>query len=83
MICLKDTHLMESDAFDLENNGKEILYFTGWDIMQGNNFEYKILHTDKDNEGNMLLVDPEINENKFKIIKMFAQIQTMKIFIIV
>ena len=41
-------------------------------ILFGNNFEYKILHVDKDNEGNMLLVDLEINDNKFKLINMYG-----------
>ena len=51
IICLQDTHLMESDAFDLKKQWK------GNFILQGvrhNARGVAILHADKDNEGNML-----------------------------
>ena len=41
-------------------------------IFFGENFEYKILNTDKDTEGNMILADIEINETKFRLINMYG-----------
>ena len=79
LICIQDTHLTESDAFDLKNywQGNFILHgerhnARGVAIFFGENFEYKILNTDKDTEGNMILADIEINETKFRLINMYG-----------
>ena len=79
IICIQDTHLTESDAFDLKKywQGNFILHgerhnARGVAIFFGENFEYKILNTDKDTEGNMILADIEINETKFRLINMYG-----------
>ena len=79
IICLQDTHLMESDAFEFRKfwQGNFILHGTrhnarGVAILFGKHFEYNILYTNKDNEGNMILVDLEINETKFRLINMYG-----------
>ena len=74
IICLQDTHLTENDTSAFKNiwNGEFILHgkhhnSRGVAILFGNHIEYTILNTEKDTEGNLLIIDLQVTEKKIKI----------------
>ena len=79
IICLQDTHLTESDTAEVKDiwDGEFILHgrrhnARGVAIFLGKRFEYKIIHTDMDNDGNLLLVDMQISEISIRLINIYG-----------
>ena len=77
--CLQDTHLVESMENVLKNywDGKVFLNCRrsnarGVAILLSNNFEYKVIKTEKDTEGNLLVMDLAIEDTKFRIINVYG-----------
>ena len=77
--CLQDTHLTENDTSAFKNiwNGEFILHgkhhnSRGVAILFGNHIEYTILNTEKDTEGNLLIIDLQVTEIKLKLINIYG-----------
>ena len=73
--CLQDTHLTKNDETAIRNQwGGKCIFNSfasnqrGAAILLSNNFEYKILNTKKDDCGNLLGVDIEIEGKKITLI---------------
>ena len=70
---------MESDAFETEKywEGQIILHglrhnARGVAILFKKNFEYSILHSEKDTEGNMILLDLKVSEITIRLINIYG-----------
>ena len=79
IICLQDTHFSKSRERIIESEWGYKAVFNSFDsrsrgvaILFKNNFEFKIHHTCKDDSGNFLLVELEINEKRFLIINIYG-----------
>ena len=79
IICLQDTHLMESVEVEFKKywDGTYILHgerhnARGVALLFGNNFEYTISHIDKDSEGNMIVTDLKVGEVKIRLLNIYG-----------
>ena len=79
IICLQDTHLTEADTSEVTNiwKGNFILHGVrsnarGVAIFFGDKFEYEILNQDKDNDGNLLIVELQKGQTRVKIIDIYG-----------
>lgn len=77
--CLQDTHFLESDETFIRNQwGGECVFNSyssnqrGVAILFNNNFEYKILKTKKDNAGNLLGVEIQLEDKKITLITLYG-----------
>ena len=77
--CLQDTHFTENDERNIRNLwGGDCIFNSyssnqrGVAILFNNNFEYKILKTKKDDCGNLLGIDIEIEGTKITIINIYG-----------
>ena len=79
IICLQDTHWTEKDETKIKNiwGGNCIINglktnARGVAILFGNNFEYKLIKTEKDSDGNMVVVDMVLSNLKIKLINIYG-----------
>ena len=79
ILCLQDTHLLPNDREELEKqlDCEVILHGVntaarGVAILLKNNFEYKIKNCNKNTDGNLLLIDLQINDISLRIINVYA-----------
>ena len=79
IICLQDTHLTEKDTTNMCNIWSGQFYLNGQytnsrgvAILFRDNFECKIINTNKDKEGNLLHLDIETQNSKIKLINIYA-----------
>lgn len=77
--CLQDTHFTNNDEPFIKNLwGGECIFNSyssnqrGVAILFNNNFEYKIYRTKKDNEGNLLGIDVEIEAKRLTLITLYG-----------
>ena len=77
--CLQDTHLIESMESTVKNEWDGEVYLNGHRsnargvaILISNNFEYEVIKIEKDAEGNLLVIDLEIEKTKFRIINLYG-----------
>ena len=79
ILCLQDTHLTKQDENDLSlmTDSKCLLSGTSTNscrvvIILRNNFNYQIIDTKSDNEGNLVYADLNINSITFRLINIYA-----------
>ena len=79
IICLQDTHLLSSDESEILKiwPGEVIIHgkstnSRGEAILLSKNFEYKIEHIFKDNDGNLIELDLTISDIKLKLICIYG-----------
>ncbi len=77
--CLQDTHFVEQDETLIRNQWKGQCIFNsyasnqrGVAILFKNNFEYKIHQVKKDEDGNLLGLDINIEEKRFPLINVYG-----------
>ena len=77
--CLQDTHLLKSMESIVKNewNGEVYLHGVrsnarGVAILISKNFEYQVVKTETDNEGNLLIMDLVIEDITFRIINIYG-----------
>ena len=77
--CLQDTHLVKSMESVIKNDWDGEVFLSGSRsnarrvaILISKNFEYKVFKIEKDNEGNLLVMDLEIEDSKFRIINIYG-----------
>ena len=79
ILCLEDTHLLESDESDICNQWPGEIIINGIKtnsrgvaVLFNNSFEYKILNIKKDQNGNLIEIDINTHNINFKIIVIYA-----------
>ena len=79
MYCLQDTHFSEKDEQFVKNQwGGECVFSSfssnqrGVAILFNNNFEYKILQSKKDQNGNLLGLNIKIEDNNITLITLYG-----------
>ena len=79
IICLQDTHWVEKDEPQIRAIwGNECIVHglktnsRGVAVLFGKDFEFKILHSDKYENGNMLVVDIKISDLHLKLINLYG-----------
>ena len=79
IICLQDTHLIESDWNECRNlwGGEVILHgqrtnARGVAILINTTFEYKIIRIEKDNQGNAIILDLKIQDIILRLITIYG-----------
>ena len=77
--CLQDTHLVESMESVVKHDWDGEVYLNGSRsnargvaILISKNFEYKVIKIEKDNDGNLLVMDLEIEDTKITIINIYG-----------
>lgn len=79
ILCLQDTHLIDSDIKQISNiwKGQFILNGNrtnarGTAFFFSNNFEYELIDVKKDIEGNLLIVNLKFSDMSIKIINLYS-----------
>ena len=79
IICLQDTHLIQTDMATLKNDWNGNIYLNGSKtnargvaILISNSLEYKITHTEMDAVGNMLLLDITVCNIKIRLLNIYG-----------
>ena len=79
IICLQDTHLTPSDENHLRSIFDCECYLNGYKtnsrgvaILLKNNFEHKVVHTDFDNDGNLITIDLNLENISIRLINIYA-----------
>ena len=79
IICLQDTHLIQTDMAKLKNDWNGNIYLNGSKtnargvaILISNSLEYKVTHTEMDAVGNMLLLDITVCNIKIRLLNIYG-----------
>ena len=79
IICLQDTHLIQTDMATLKNDWNGNIYLNGSKtnargvaILTSNSLEYKVTHTEVDAVGNMLLLDITVCNIKIRLLNIYG-----------
>ena len=79
IICLQDTHLIQTDMATLKNDWNVNIYLngsktnvTGVAILISNSLEYKVMHIEMDAVGNMLLLDITVCNIKIRLLNIYG-----------
>ena len=79
IVCLQDTHLKQSMESHVRKiwNGEVYCHSIssnarGVAILLRNNFEYTISHTEKDDNGNLMIMDLNIEDLKIRLVNIYG-----------
>lgn len=79
IICLQDTHFTKDMEKIISNEWGYKVYFNsfrsnsrGVAVFFKNNFEFKVLNTFKDNSGNLLIIDIEIENHRITLVNLYG-----------
>ena len=79
IVCLQDTHFVSSNEKIIENQWGFKAYFSsfasnsrGEAVLLNNNFEHKVMGTRKDDNGNLLALDIQLDSKRLTLVTIYG-----------
>ena len=79
IVCLQDTHFVSSNEKIIENQWGFKAYFSsfasnsrGVAVLLNNNFEHKVMGTRKDDNGNLLALDIQLDSKRLTLVTIYG-----------
>ena len=88
IVCLQDTHFVSSNEKIIENQWGFKAYFSsfasnsrGVAVLLNNNFEHKVMGTRKDDNGNLLALDIQLDSKRHTVVTIYGPNHDSPIFL--